>query len=123
MLELKYQLHCLKGKSMYARTLNFTITVLNCVIIPLLLVVSTFRRDATEAGIFLCSPGLSPAVTARSKFLGTSNELADDQIFLAPSISAWLLRQEAYIAALMYRHNYPFYLTENSERFVPIMAS
>lgn len=108
---------------MDARTLNFPNTVLNCHYASAFGSIHLQKGCHTEAGIFLCSPGLSPAVTARSKFLGTSYELADDQIFLAPSISAWLPRQEAYMAALMYRHNCPFYLTENSEHFVPIMAS
>lgn len=54
MLALKDQLHCLKGKSRDARTLNFAITVLNCVVIPLLLVVSTFRREATLKQAFSC---------------------------------------------------------------------
>lgn len=40
---------------------------------------------------------------------------ADDQIFLACSIWAWRQRQEVYMAALMYRRNYPFYLTKDSE--------
>lgn len=118
MLELKYQLHCLEENGYpntecgrYYSELRYYSSAFGSLNLQ--------KGCSSEPGIFLCSPGLSPALTASSKFLGTSSERVYDQIFLAPSISAWLPRQEAYMAALMYRHNYPFYLTENSERFVP----
>ena len=45
---------------------------------------------------------------------------ADDQIFLACSRWAWLQRQEVYMAVLMYRRNYPFCLTKDSECLCPL---
>ena len=51
-VEIKIPAALSRGKYMGARTLNFTITVLKCIINPLLLVISTSRRDAARNQAF-----------------------------------------------------------------------
>lgn len=51
-VEIKIPAALSRGKYMSAITLNFTITVLKCIINPLLLVISTSRRDATPNQAF-----------------------------------------------------------------------
>lgn len=108
-----------EGKHVDAKTLNFTISDLKCVTGPLLLVTSTSRMGVALNQAFSLVP------------LASIQVWQPDQNFWATVTSWWpnfssLQRMsltpeaEVYMAALMYRRNYPFYLTKDSECWCPL---
>lgn len=118
-LKLKYQLYCVKGNTWMPKHWISPSMIWN-----VLLVLCFWWPQPPEWVWHWTRPFLLfiwPLSGCDSQIRISGQQWqADDQICLACSIWAWLQRQEVYVAALMYRRNYPFYLTKDSECWCPL---